>query len=96
LPKKSSPAKTGPDIIKGNKRQSSKRRTWSLLFLIFKYMTNDIRIVPVQKLCLLCPNELQDRDGVSGLFGHLCRECLQLMREQVFRELEQRPKIVRV
>jgi antitoxin (DNA-binding transcriptional repressor) of toxin-antitoxin stability system len=27
LPKKSSPAKTGPDIIKGNKRQSSKRRT---------------------------------------------------------------------
>jgi hypothetical protein len=59
-------------------------------------MKNNIRIVPIQKLCVLCGQELHARDAAQGLAGRLCRACVQLIREQVFRELEQRPKIVRV
>jgi hypothetical protein len=59
-------------------------------------MTN-IRIVPIQKLCVLCSDELQVRDTNHGLAGRLCRVCIRLISEQVFiREFEQRPKIVRV
>ncbi len=59
-------------------------------------MKNNIRIVPVQQLCLLCSDELPSRDTSHSLVGRLCRVCLRLVSEQVFRELEQRPKIVRV
>jgi hypothetical protein len=54
------------------------------------------RIIPVQQLCLLCGHELYARDGAHGLAGRLCRACIRLLQEQVFRELEQHPKIVRV
>jgi hypothetical protein len=59
-------------------------------------MNNDIRFVPVQKICLLCPNELQDSDRANGLSGRLCRECIQLIREQVFREVVANPMIVQM
>jgi hypothetical protein len=59
-------------------------------------MTN-IRIVPIQQLCMLCNDELQARDTAQGLAGRLCKACIRLLSEQVFvRELEQRTKIVRV
>ena len=59
-------------------------------------MTN-YRIVPIQQLCVLCGHELQERDTTHGLAVRLCRACIRLLSEQVFfRELEQRPKIVRV
>ncbi len=59
-------------------------------------MTN-IRIVPIQQLCILCGHELPAPDTTQGLAGRLCRACIRLLSEQVFfRELEQRPKIVRV
>ena len=57
----------------------------------------NIRIVPIQQLCVLCSDELPTRDAAQGLAARLCRVCIQLLSEQVFvRELEQRPKIVRV
>ena len=59
-------------------------------------MKDDIRIVPIQKLCVLCGHELHARDAAQGLAGRSCRACIRLLSEQVFRELEQRPKIVRV
>jgi hypothetical protein len=59
-------------------------------------MKNNIRFVPIQKLCLLCGDELPARDAAQGLAGRLCRACIRLLSEQVFRELEQHPKIVRV
>ena len=59
-------------------------------------MINDIRIVPVQKICLLCPNELHVRDGANGLSGRLCSDCVQLIREQVLRDVVANPKIVQV
>jgi len=60
-------------------------------------MDNNIRIVPIQQLCVLCSDELPTRDAAQGLAARLCRVCIQLLSEQVFvRELEQRPKIVRV
>ena len=60
-------------------------------------MKNNIRIVPLQQLCVLCGHELHVRDTTQGLAGRLCRACLRLLSDQVFaRELEPRPKIVRV
>ena len=59
-------------------------------------MDNNIRLVPVQKLCILCTSELQARDGVNGLSGRLCGECITMIREQVFREVASNPKIVQV
>ncbi len=59
-------------------------------------MKNDIRFVPVQKLCIICTRELPDRDGTQGLAGRLCRMCIQMVREQVLREVVANPKIVRV
>jgi hypothetical protein len=60
------------------------------------YMAN-IRIVPIQQLCVLCDHELQARDVTQGLATRLCRACIRLLHERVFfRELEQHPKIVRV
>ena len=62
------------------------------------FMTN-IRIVPVQKLCILCSEELPAHDAVRGLAARLCRTCLGVISERVYlRELEQepQPKIVRV
>ena len=60
-------------------------------------MNNNIRIVPIQKLCILCGEELPARDTTLGLAGRLCPACIWLLHEQVFfRELEQHPKIVRV
>jgi hypothetical protein len=61
-------------------------------------MTN-IRIVPIQSLCVLCGHELhvRDVDVSQGLAGRLCLACIRLLSEQVFfEELEQQPKIVRV
>jgi hypothetical protein len=55
----------------------------------------NIRIVPIQKLCVLCGDELLARDTAQGLAGRLCRICIRLLSEHVFvRELEQRPKMV--
>jgi hypothetical protein len=59
-------------------------------------MNNDIRFVPVQKICLLCPNELRDRDGANGLSGRLCGECIQIVREQIFQEVASKAQIVQV
>ena len=56
-------------------------------------MTN-YRIVPVQQLCVLCGQELYAQDGAQGLAGRLCRACMQMIRDQVFRHVEQQPKIV--
>jgi hypothetical protein len=56
---------------------------------------NNIRIVPIQRVCLLCSEELPARDAAQGLAGRLCLACIRLLSEQVlFREMEQRPKIV--
>jgi len=57
-----------------------------------------VRIVPIQRLCVLCSDELPARDTPQGLAGRLCSACIRLLHEQMFaRELEQRPpKIVRV
>ncbi len=59
-------------------------------------MDNNIRLVPIQQVCLLCPNELPARDGTEGLASRLCRKCIQMIREQVFQEVVANPKIVRV
>jgi hypothetical protein len=59
-------------------------------------MTNDIRIVPVQKCCMICTNELQANEGTQGLAGRLCKNCIKLVREQVLREVVASPKIVKV
>jgi hypothetical protein len=59
-------------------------------------MTNDIRIVPLQKICLICTSELPARESTQSLAGRLCRECIKMVREQVLREVETNPKIVRV
>ena len=58
------------------------------------FMTN-IRIVPLQKLCVLCSEELPVRDAAQGLAARLCRTCIKLIREQVLREVVSE-KIVRV
>lgn len=59
-------------------------------------MTN-FRIVPIQKICLLCNEELPESDKAQGFAGRLCRACIRLLSEQVFfRELEQQPKFVRI
>jgi len=58
---------------------------------------SDIRIVPIQQLCVLCGEELQTRDATQSLAARLCRACIRLLSEQgFFQELEQHPKIVRV
>jgi hypothetical protein len=59
-------------------------------------MTNDIRIVPLQKTCLICTSELPTRESTQSLAGRLCRDCIILIREQVLREVELQPKIVQV
>jgi hypothetical protein len=59
-------------------------------------MNNDIRIVPVQKICLICTGELPARESTQSLTGRLCGECIKMVREQVLREVESNPKIVRV
>ena len=56
----------------------------------------NIRIVPIQQVCMLCPNELSASDGTQGLAGRLCRACIKMVREQVLREVAANPKIVRV
>jgi hypothetical protein len=59
-------------------------------------MTN-IRIVPIQQLCVLCGHELRAHEASQSLAGRLRRACIQLLGEQVvFRELEQRTKIVQI
>jgi hypothetical protein len=59
-------------------------------------MNNNIRVVPIQHLCVACGDELQVRNTTYSLASWLCRACIRLLGEQIFRELEQRPKIVRV
>jgi hypothetical protein len=60
-------------------------------------MKDNIRIVPIQQLCVLCGDELQARDMMQGLAGWLCRACIRLLHEQmIVREVKQHPKIVRV
>ena len=60
-------------------------------------MTNDIRIVPLQSLCMLCTDELPDREGTQGLASRLCGTCIRLLiSERVMRDVEQRTKIARV
>ena len=59
-------------------------------------MKNDIRFVPVQRVCILCTSELPTRESTQSLAGRLCRDCIQMVREQVLREVELNPKIVQV
>jgi hypothetical protein len=60
-------------------------------------MKNNVRVVPIQKICVLCGHELHAHDGTQGLAGRLCLACIRLLSEHMFaRELEQRTKIVRV
>ena len=60
-------------------------------------MDNNIRFVPVQSLCVLCSDELPNREGTQGLAARLCRTCIQLLiSERVMRDVELRTKIVRV
>lgn len=58
---------------------------------------SNIRIVPIQQFCLVCNDELPERDTAKGLAGQLCQACIRLMSEQmIMREVKQQPKIVRV
>lgn len=58
---------------------------------------SNIRIVPVQKICMLCTDELPNREETQGLAARLCRTCIRLLiSERVLRDVEQRTKIVRV
>jgi hypothetical protein len=57
-------------------------------------MKNDIRIVPIQKVCVLCGQELRTREASQGIGGRLCDPCIQMIHEQVFRGVEGQPKIV--
>ena len=59
-------------------------------------MNNDIRFVPVQTICLLCPNELQANDRAIGLSGRLCGDCIHMIREQIFQEVASKAQIVQV
>ena len=60
-------------------------------------MDNNIRFVPVQSLCMLCSDELPERDTAKSLAGQLCQACIRLVSEQmIVREVRQQPKIVRV
>ena len=59
-------------------------------------MNNNIRFVPIQKLCILCTSELPTRESSQSLAGRLCRDCIKMVREQVLREVESNPKIVQV
>src|SRR5262245_22483430 len=67
IQKHASPAKTGHDTRKGNKRQSKERKACSTLFVIFNSMDNNIRVVPIQQLCVACGDELQERDTTYSL-----------------------------
>ena len=50
---------------------------------------SNIRFVPIQKLCMLCSEELPTHDTPQGLADRLCHTCIQLLQEKVFfRELE--------
>jgi hypothetical protein len=58
---------------------------------------DNLKVIPVQQLCLLCDTELEARGTTTGLLARLCPLCVRLVSEQVFmRELEQRPKVIRV
>jgi len=59
-------------------------------------MDNNIRIVPVQRVCIICTSELPVHDGTYSLAGRLCRDCIRMVREQVLREVETNPKIVSI
>ena len=72
-------------------------RTRQLQIIPNKTYMTEIRIVPIQQLCVLCGDELQARNAQQGLAARLCGACIQLLQENVFfRELEQHPKIVKV
>jgi hypothetical protein len=58
-------------------------------------MTN-IRIVPIQKICLICTSELSTRESTQSLAGRLCGDCIKMVREQIFQEVVANPKIVQV
>jgi hypothetical protein len=58
---------------------------------------NNVLIVPIKKLYILCSDELPARDAAPALAARLGRACIRLLSEQVFaRELKQHSKIVRV
>ena len=60
----------------------------------YNLMNNNIRIVPIQKVCLLCTDELPQRDTAKGLARRLCQACIQLLQEQmIIREVRQHPKM---
>ena len=59
-------------------------------------MDNNVRIVPIQQVCMLCTNEVSVREGSQGLAGRLCPQCIKLVREQVLREVVANPKIVKI
>jgi hypothetical protein len=58
---------------------------------------SNVRIVPIQQICMLCNDELPARDVAQGLAGRLCRACIRLISEQMLiREFDQRTKNVQV
>jgi hypothetical protein len=60
-------------------------------------MKTNIRIVPIQQLCVLCGEELPQCTMAQGLTGQVCQACIRLINEQmIVREVKQHPKIVRV
>jgi len=59
-------------------------------------MTN-IRIIPIQDICVLCEDELPERDTTTlWIGGWICRTCLQLLRKMHSREGVTPMKFVRV
>jgi len=51
----------------------------------------------MQQFCMLCNDELLERDMAKSLAGQLCQSCIRLVSEQmIVREVRQQPKIVRV
>ncbi len=72
-------------------------RTKQLQIIRNKTYMSDIRIVPVQQICVLCSDELHVTETTQGIAAQFCHACIRFLHEQVFfRELEQHPKIVRV
>ena len=48
----------------------------------------------MQEFCVLCNDELPERDTVKNLAGQLCQACIRLVSEQmIVREVRQQPKI---
>jgi hypothetical protein len=51
----------------------------------------------MQQVCILCNEELPERDTAQGLARQLCQVCIRVVSEQmIVREVKQHLKTVRV